>query len=189
MENFESGEFATNGWVVHGPGNPWQVSTQDPLTGTYHAQSKQSGAGNPTYLENALSTVGYSGIAFEYNRKLIGLDAADDFSAEWFDGAVWNVLEHVSSENNANYAFKSFQLPATADEKPNFKIRFMCEAGAVSEYCLVDDVKVSSAGSLGLWQYTYNTTGLSPEAYQYTINANDTSSNLAASLSGNFTIN
>ena len=65
----------------------------------------------------------------------------------------------------------------------------MCEAGAVSEYCRVDDVKVSSAGSLGLWQYTYNTTGLLPEAYQYTINANDTSGNLAASLSGNFTIN
>src|SRR3989338_734458 len=188
VETFESGNFATNGWVVDGQGNPWLVSTQNPLNGVYHAQSQQSGAGNPTYLEKSISTVGYSGITVNYNRKLIGLDAADDFSAEWFNGNAWNTLEHVSSQDNANYVFKSFSLPTSANENPNFRIRFMCEAGAVSEYCRVDDVEVSATGSLGLWQYTYNTAGLASETYNHIINANDTSGNLALPVFGTFTI-
>lgn len=189
VESFESGSFATNGWVVYGSGNPWLVSTLNPLSGVYHAQSQQSGAGNPTYLEKSISTIGFRGISVSYNRKLVGLDAADDFSAEWFDGNTWNVLEHVSSQDNANYISKIYFPPSSANENPNFKIRFMCETGAVSEYCRIDNVKVSASTSLGMWQYTYNTTGLFPQIYTYTVNANDTSGNLATPVNGTFTLN
>lgn len=189
VESFESGSFSTNDWVVYGSGNPWLVSTQNPFNGLYNAQSRQSGAGNPTYLEKQISTVGYSGITLSYNRKLVGLDAADDFSAEWFDGTTWITLEHISSEDNLDYVFKSFLLPLSASGNSNFKIRFMCETGAVSEFCRIDDVKISTAQSLGLWHYTYNTTGLASQMYLYTLSANDTSGNLAMPASGTFTIN
>lgn len=141
-DGFESGSLS--GWNVYGSGSPWLVSTQDPRTGSYHAQSKQSGAGNPTYIEKSIDTTGYSSLTFEYYRKLIGLDAADDFSAEWYDGNSWNLLEHVSSQSNSNYVLRNYVLPVGAENNPNFKLRFMCEAGAVSEYCRIDDVKLIS---------------------------------------------
>jgi hypothetical protein len=165
VEGFESGSFGTNGWAVYGTGNPWTVSSSQPFSGHYHAQSQQSGTGNPTYLERSLSTVGYSSINLSYKRKLIGLDAADDFSSQWFDGKNWNTLELVNSENNADYVARTFVLHSSANENPNFKIRFMCEAGAVSEFCRIDDVRVSAGNSFGLWNYVFDTTKLMPNTY------------------------
>ena len=40
--------------------------------------------------------------------------------------------------NDASFVLKSYALPNTAT-----KIRFMCEAGAVSEKCYVDNVRIT----------------------------------------------
>lgn len=64
----------------------------------------------------------------------------------------------------------------------------MCEAGAVSEFCRVDDITLSAQNSYGSWIYVLDTTGLSPGNYTYSVNANDTSGNLAEIKIGTFAL-
>ncbi|MCX8159286.1 MAG: hypothetical protein N3D20_03325, partial [Candidatus Pacearchaeota archaeon] len=48
-----------------------------------------------------------------------------------------------NSANDANYVFKNFSLQSSANNNPNFKIRFECTTGAVSEFCRVDNVMIN----------------------------------------------
>ncbi len=189
LDNFESGSINTKGWNINGSGATWTAISGDSAEGSYHAEAHATGAGNPSYIEISASTAGYSNITFSYERKLIGLDAADSFSAEWFDGASWTAAESVTTEDDAAYVAKNFTLPAIAGNNANFKVRFKCECGAVSEYCKIDNVNVSgltSPASADLWIYSYaaNSTGV----IDYSIYANDTSSNNATKVTGNFSI-
>lgn len=134
IDDFEDG---MDKWTISGTGNLWIQQSDFPYEGSYSARAKKTGVGNPTYMEAVIDGTGYSSLTFEYYRKLVGLDAADDFSAEYFDGS-WNYVEHLGSgRENGQYVFKTFSIPAEAT-----KIRFMCETGAVSEYCYVDNVRV-----------------------------------------------
>lgn len=190
FDGFESGSLSTNNWVTYGPGDPWIVTDENPYNGTYHGRAKKTGAGDDSYLEVAISTVGFSNIEISYHRQLIGLDAADKFVAEWFDGTDYHVLESKKRVSDNSYVYKVFFLPSGASENPNFKIRFTCECGAVSEEARLDDVKVTGCASgTGLWTHTYDTTGLSSGLYKYTVYAKDTSGNNAVPSTGDFTIN
>lgn len=142
FDGFESGLFSTNNWSLYGTGRNWTVATTNPMSGTYHAQSQRSGAGKPSYIQANISTIGYMNITFTYYRKLVGLDSADEFSAEWYDGIGWTAIERLNKANDASYVYKTFDLPSAAEQNANFAIRFMCEAGAVSEYCRVDNVEI-----------------------------------------------
>jgi len=75
------------------------------------------------------------------------LDSADEFKAKWFDGSSWQVLEQTGSNsaNDAGYALKEYNLPSSANNNANLKIRFECTAGAVSEFCRVDNVKIATS--------------------------------------------
>ena len=124
-------------WTVSGTGNPWGIRTDHVLDGSYSAGVKRTGAGNPSFMEHAIDLSAYSSATFEYARKLRGLDAADDFSAEYLDGG-WHAVEILGKgRENGGFVIKSFNIPTTATA-----IRFMCEAGAVSEGCWVDNVKI-----------------------------------------------
>ncbi len=191
-DNFESG--ALNGWsntAVSG-GNRWTASTSNPFQGSWHAQSQPRSTSEPaSVLERAISTQNYNGITIKYARKLIGLDTADEFKAKWFDGSSWTVLEQTgsSSANDANYIAKTFNLPLNANNNPNFKIRFECTAGAVSEYCRIDNVNVSaSASPTGFYKYIFNTANLPQGTYLYTVYAEDTSGNQPLPQGGDFTV-
>ena len=145
FDDFESGTL--NGWTttaVSGA-NTWTNTNTNPYLGTRHAQSKPQSTIEPaSILERTISTVGYNNINFSYYRKLIGLDTADEFKVRWFDGAVWSILEQTGSNsaNDASYIYKTFNLPASAANNPNFRIKFECTAGAVSEFCRVDNVNI-----------------------------------------------
>jgi hypothetical protein len=92
-----------------------------------------------TYLERTFSLAAFTrGGHLIYFRKLIGLDGADEFVAEYYDGS-WHTLEATgsASANDAAYVQKEFDLPAGAT-----RLRFGCMAGAVSEKCEVDDVSL-----------------------------------------------
>ncbi|MEK6854621.1 MAG: BPL-N domain-containing protein [Nanoarchaeota archaeon] len=191
-DNFESGNL--NGWTttaVSG-GQKWSAVKTNPYQGSWHVQSQPRSTNEPaSVLERGISSAGYNGITIKYARKLVGLDAADEFKAKWFDGASWNILEQTgsSSANDANYVIKTFNLPSSADNKAGLKIRFECTAGAVSEYCRVDNVDVSaSSAPTGLYKYIFNTTGLVSDIYAYTIYANDSSGNQPVPHGGDFTI-
>lgn len=147
FDDFESGNL--NGWTLSkaSGANDWTASTTNPYQGTYHAQSQPQSTSEPaSVIERTVSTSGQQTIKFSYYRKLIGLDTADEFKAKWFDGTSWNIVEETlsNSANDASYVYKEFNLPTSAEDNPNFKIRFECTAGAVSEYCRVDDVKVTA---------------------------------------------
>jgi hypothetical protein len=136
-DGFESGTL--NSWFTYGAGRPWEAKTDVPNTGNWVARAKRTGAGDDSFMETSFDASVYSIVTFEYYRKLISLDAADDWEVQYFDSGSWTSVEHLgsSNENNANFVFKSFSIPNTAS-----KVRFKCEVGAVSEKCYVDDVKI-----------------------------------------------
>ncbi|MGV8152430.1 MAG: BPL-N domain-containing protein [Candidatus Nanoarchaeia archaeon] len=145
FDGFESGSLAS--WTLTTIENNWKISTLNPYQGSYYAEAKPMNTNVPaSVMERAISTAGYSNIKLSYYRKLVGLDAADEFQAKWFDGVNWNVLESTgsSSANNAAYIYKEYALPSTASNNANFKIKFECTAGATSEYCRVDNVKLEA---------------------------------------------
>jgi len=189
-DDFELGTLNAKEWVLNSTGDYWGASTDNPMNETYHAQAHQTGAGDLSYMEVSIDTSGHTNISFSYYRKLVGLDTADDFAAEWYSGSGWVQIEQLGGgiEDNAAYVFKTFNLTSTANDNPNFKIRFMCENGAVSEYCRIDNVTVkgvASAGSASIWEYGYRT--VSNGTFTYTVYANDTSGNNALQIN-NFTV-
>ncbi len=124
------------------PGWQWvpdaYASADGSVTAYLAGGSKKTGVSANSYMETSFDASGFSSVTFEYYRKLVGLDIADDFAAEWFNG-TWNAVESLGSgnANDGSYLFKNFSIPTTAT-----KVRFMCECGAVSEKCYVDNVKV-----------------------------------------------
>ena len=146
-DDFESGSLS--GWTltkVSGANN-WVNANINSYLGLRHAQSQPMSTTNPaSVMERTISTLGYSNIKVSYYRKLVGLDSADEFQVKWYDGSNWNVLEQTGSNsaNDASYVAKSFALPLSAGNNANFKIKFECTAGAVSEICRVDNIVVLS---------------------------------------------
>ena len=146
-DDFESGTL--NNWVLSkvSGGNYWTASITNPYLGSYHAQCQPMSTSEPaSTMEKTISTSGYSNIKASYYRKLIGLDIADEFQAKWFDGSTWTILEQTGSNsaNDAGYLYKEFNLPTNAENNANFKIKFECTAGAVSEFCRIDNVKITA---------------------------------------------
>ncbi len=145
LDDFESGTLS--GWTLTkaAGANDWTASQTDPFQGSWHAQSQPQSTTEPaSVMEKIISTSGYQTIVFDYKRKLVGLDIADEFQAEWFDGTSWSVLEQTgdASADDANYVSKQFSLPSSANNNANFRIKFECTAGAVSEFCRVDNVLI-----------------------------------------------
>ncbi len=142
QDDFESCSLVN--WILSGIDANWQSVSTDPYQGTCHAQARPMNTNEPaSTMEKIIDTTGYTNVKVDYYRKLIGLDIADEFKAEWFDGSNWITLEQTpDSTDDASYISKQFTLPSSANNNPNLKIRFECTAGAVSETCNIDDVKV-----------------------------------------------
>lgn len=140
-DGFESGNL--NAWNLTTLEINWSVVQTDPFEGTSHAEVSPSNTNEPaSVMQVNISTSGYENITFRYYRKLIGLDGVDEFQAEWFTGASWIILEQTggSSVDDANYVFQEFNLSSSANDNSGLQIKFECTAGAVSEFCRVDNV-------------------------------------------------
>ena len=145
-DNFESGSLSEWNLSHLGTGADWTSSTTNPYQGTRHAESRPTYTTQPASVtQKKISTSGYENIVFKYYKRSIGLDAADEFQVEWYDGTGWSILEQTgsSSSNDAAYVSRSYSLPAGANNNPSFTIKFECTAGATSEYCRIDNVNVS----------------------------------------------
>ncbi|MDO8574750.1 MAG: hypothetical protein Q7R61_00495, partial [bacterium] len=145
-DTFESGNL--NGWnltSLSGASN-WTASTTNPMNGSFHAQSQPQSTTEPaSVIDRTISTAGYQNITFSYYRKLVALDGPDEFKARWDNGSGWTTIEETlsASANDASYLFRSFNLTVASSDNANFKIRFECTAGAISEFCRVDNVSIS----------------------------------------------
>lgn len=140
-DDFEDSNMV--GWTLSkvSGANNWVNANLNPASGTRHAQSQPMSTSEPaSVMEVTLSSNGHSSVEIGYQRKLIGLDIADEFKASYYDGLNWIVLEQTGSgsANDASYLSKSYTLPSSGD----IKIRFECTAGATSEYCRVDSVRI-----------------------------------------------
>ena len=145
-DDFEDGDLS--GWTLTSASgaNNWANSNTDPFNGARHVQSQPQSTTEPaSVIEKIISTSGYENISFSYHRKLIALDSADEFQVEYNTGSGWVVLENTNStsQDDASYVFKNFSLTGSANNNPNFQIKFECTAGAVSEFCRVDNITIS----------------------------------------------
>ena len=139
FDDFEDGSLSE--WVLTTVENNWYAGTTNPYQGNRHAEAKPQNTNEPaSVMEKTISTSGFNSVEFSYYRKLAGLDTADDFEVQYFDG-TWHSVEHLGSgsANDGFFVGKSFTLSGTAS-----KIRFKCEVGAVSEKCFVDNVRLSA---------------------------------------------
>jgi len=144
-EGFESGLAGWNATFVPGANN-WTASVTNPFQGILHAQSQPQSTIEPaSVLERGISTVGYQTINFSYSRRLIGLDAADEFKAKWYNGTTWIIVEETlgNSVDDVGYIAKGFILNVSGENNANVRVRFECTAGAVSEFCRVDNVNLT----------------------------------------------
>jgi len=133
-DGFESGDFATGGWTTSGPASVTDVAA---YSGSYGAKI----GGKIAYIEKAVSTAGYTGIHVKYARKTMNLEPGKEFTAEWYDGADWHLLE---STLDTNWAEKDWLCGSGADNNPDFMIRLTNNGlHPAQEYSYVDDVEVS----------------------------------------------
>ncbi len=143
-DGFESGIGA---WTLSKASNAnyWTAATTNPYEGAYSAQVYPMSTTDPaSSMEKGISTAGYSTISVSYYRKLNLPTALKRFRAKWYDGTTWNVLELANNTADSSYAYRSFTLPSSAANNPDFRIRFECTAGASSNFCRVDNVLVTS---------------------------------------------
>jgi hypothetical protein len=139
-DGFESGGFATGGWTTQN--GDASVSEGAAYTGSYGAKLKKA-----TWIEKAVSTVGYDTIHVKYRRQTNAFDAGENLVVEWYDGSSWNPLETVQSASYGD-GLQDKSCGAGADENANFKIRFLTNANKNNESAYIDDVVVSGTSGV-----------------------------------------
>ena len=144
-DDFEDGDLAGWSLTTQSGANAWTNSNTDPSQGLRHAQDNPQSTSEPAgVMERTISTAGYSNITFNYSRKLVSIDSADEFQVEYNTGSGWNILEQTGSNSadDSSYVLKNFTLPVSVDDG-SLQIKFECTAGAVSEICRVDEIIIS----------------------------------------------
>ena len=75
------------------------------------------------------------------------LDSAGErVYAEWYDGSSWISLKQITNsggENDNTLRIYSYSLPAGADHRANFQLRFRITGNANDDIGYVDDVRVT----------------------------------------------
>ncbi len=93
-DGFESGTLTGWNTTSTSSANNWTVlvngsSPGDAYQGSYSARAQPQSTSEPaSILHKNISTVGFQNITFGYYRRLVGIDAADEFKARWLDGTV-----------------------------------------------------------------------------------------------------
>jgi hypothetical protein len=135
-DGFESGNFTAGGWTTQDADASITSTINDRYAGTYGAKLRET-----TWIQKAVSTVGYNTIHVKYARKATGLDAGEYLYVEWStNGTTWNNLETVPT---AAWALKDFTCGSGANNNANFRVRFRINANATSEFGAVDSVQIT----------------------------------------------
>ncbi|MDO8509064.1 MAG: PRC-barrel domain-containing protein [Nanoarchaeota archaeon] len=145
-DDFESGNIQEWNKTNSAGARNWTANQTDVFQGSWHAQSQPQSTTQPaSVLQINISTLNYQDISLFYYRRLVGIDSADEFQMEWYNGTTWEILESTggSSANEASYSLKNFNLSSHANDNPYLQIKFECTAGATSEYCRIDNVSLT----------------------------------------------
>src|SRR3989344_3957220 len=153
-DDFNDGNL--NGWTVTNnpttlPGTAWNV------TGTFAEAKPGNGSATPSNgtstLERTISTSGFTSIVVKYDRQLIGFDSEEEFKASWsVDGISFTTLEETlnSTPDDASFVSKTFNIPTSANNNANFRVRFECTSNAQTDLCRLDSVLVEGTSNLDI---------------------------------------
>jgi len=136
-DGFESGNLIAGGWTVQNS-NAY-ASANSAFSGSWGARVRQT-----SWLQKALSTVGYNSIRLKYARRTSGMDSGENLYVEWYDGAVWSALETTRS---TSWASQDLALPAGAAGKAGFRIRFRTNCNRTNEYASIDSVELTGVAN------------------------------------------
>jgi hypothetical protein len=139
-DGFECGNFTAGGWTVAGTTPAPSVTTGAKYTGTYGARIP--GSTGTRSITKSKSTEGYNSIHVKYDRKVTrttNITLTVDWSAN--GGSSWTTLETVSG--STSWASKDWALGTTANNNPDFRIRFCTTAGSTSRYAYIDNVQIT----------------------------------------------
>jgi hypothetical protein len=133
-DGFESNNFTTGGWTNSGTA----VQSSYKYSGSCAARFCSSNS-----LTKSLNMANYTNIWISYARRTLDMESDDHFIAEWFDGSTWTTLEDITG--NVDWSHKTFLLPASAENNPNFQIRFRTSHNGSTDYAYLDDVAVTAS--------------------------------------------
>jgi len=150
-DDFNDGNL--NSWTVTNsptalPGTAWNN------TGTFAEAKPGNASATPTNgtstLQRTISTSGFTSITVKYDRQLVGFDSEEEFKASWsLDGVTFTTLEETlnTTPDDTTFVLKTFNLPTSANNNANFRLRFECTSDAQADFCRLDNVLVEGTSS------------------------------------------
>jgi len=119
----------------------WQVS------GKAHIKNESAFRGNlglrlmkETTAEKHISSSGYSNIKITYAVKTEKLNSGEQLIVSYStDGNNWSILEQTTTRD---WQKKSFDLPESANNQSQLKLRFTLSGSNASQRAHIDDIKV-----------------------------------------------
>ena len=139
FDNFETGEFATGGWVVSG-GNATNYMSTAKYNGLYGANMR-----NGAYIIKTVSTEGYTNIQVSYWRRAEALVAPDAVKVAWStNGTTWTEIENTQ---DTNWWHSQISLPVAAERQPNLSVRFKVDSAKLTNRAYYDDVLITGTPS------------------------------------------
>ncbi|MCX6247510.1 MAG: T9SS type A sorting domain-containing protein [Bacteroidetes bacterium] len=147
VENFESGSFATNGWVADA-GSYWAVNAYDGNPGqcaewywtadvTNYSQSLTSKTFAPTYAP-------VMKLRFDVFLYTYGNTNLNQLAAEIWDGTSWTSVANFDNSSGGNIPYTTVERDITPYANSSFKVRFRAygvDAVDIS-YWDIDNVKI-----------------------------------------------
>ena len=143
FEDWESASFSTNNWSFSGPS--WEIVDYVVYAGTY--TSKIDPKGTESFLIKSIDTTSYENIYFSFYAHTNGMDSGEYLASDWYNGTDWINLLLIEDINT--YTSYSYDLPSSAEDNCDFKIRFRCYASNPNERCYVDNIAVNGSLLVG----------------------------------------
>jgi PKD repeat protein len=135
LDDFEA---SFSGWYKEGS-TTWYSG--DPKVGTHSIRM----AGNNCWMQRTVSTVGFQNIEFRVYLGASSYEASESLMAYWWDGSTWQrakTIKNGDPEENGQLHALSFILPASADNRSDFKIAFGQWDANSGDYGYIDHVEI-----------------------------------------------
>jgi len=135
FDDFETGEFATGGWVTSGA-NATNTMAAAKYNGSYGANMRNGG-----HIIKTVSTEGYTNIQVSYWRRAEALVAPEAVKVAWStNGTTWSDIE---TTQDINWFRSQIGLPMAAEGQPNLSVRFKVDSNLNVERAYYDDVLIT----------------------------------------------
>ncbi len=110
--------------------------------------ARLAGTSSSITLTNAVSTYGYKNIHVIFDSGLSSTQGTPVLTMDWYDGATWTTA-YTSPVTTTWNCSNDIVLPAAAEGKPGFKIRFTFTNTGTSRYGRVDYVSITGSPAAG----------------------------------------